>query len=71
METLDCKGMACPLPVVNAKKALASMGQGQLEVMVDNKTAMHNLENLGNSLKVATQCVERRVRRHVHQGGTR
>ena len=23
MEKLDCKGQACPLPVVNAKKALA------------------------------------------------
>ena len=25
MEKLDCKGQACPLPVVNAKKALAGM----------------------------------------------
>ena len=47
MEKLDCKGQACPLPVVNAKKALAGMGEGALEVVVDNKTAMHNLENLG------------------------
>ena len=46
MEKLDCKGQACPLPVVNAKKALAGMGEGVLEVVVDNKTAMHNLEKL-------------------------
>lgn len=58
MEKLDCKGMACPLPVVNAKKALAGMGEGQLEVTVDNKTAMHNLENLGKSLKVETAFAE-------------
>ena len=50
MEKLDCKGMACPLPVVNAKKALAAMGAGQLEVAVDNKTAVQNLQNLGKSL---------------------
>ncbi len=59
MEKLDCKGMACPLPVVNAKKALSAMGAGELEVVVDNKTAMHNLENLGKSLKLATASEER------------
>ncbi len=59
MEKLDCKGMACPLPVVNAKKALAAMGEGQLEVAVDNKTAVQNLQNLGKSLKVETEAVER------------
>ena len=47
------------MPVVRAKKALAEMGEGQLEVLVDNKTAMHNLENLGKSLKIATQSEER------------
>ncbi len=59
MEKLDCKGMACPLPVVNAKKALAEMEDGQLEVAVDNKTAVQNLQNLGKSLKVETEFVER------------
>lgn len=59
METIDAKGQACPMPVVRAKKALAEMGEGQLEVLVDNKTAMHNLENLGKSLKLATQSEER------------
>ncbi len=59
MEKLDCKGMACPLPVVNAKKALAEMSEGQLEVAVDNKTAVQNLQNLGKSLKVETEAIER------------
>ena len=58
MEKLDCKGMACPLPVVNAKKALAAMGAGQLEVAVDNKTAVQNLQNLGKSLKIEAEAVE-------------
>lgn len=59
METIDAKGQACPMPVVRAKKALSEMGNGMLEVLVDNKTAMHNLENLGKSLKIATQSEER------------
>lgn len=52
MEQIDARGQACPLPVVRAKKALAAMGQGALEVLVDNKTAMHNLEALARTLKV-------------------
>lgn len=59
METIDAKGQACPIPVVRAKKALAEMGEGTLEVLVDNKTAVSNLENLGKSLKIATASEER------------
>ena len=41
---IDCKGMACPLPVVNAKKASEEMGPGdQLTVLVDNEIAVQNL----------------------------
>lgn len=54
MEQVDARGQACPLPVVRTKKALAAMGAGQLEVLVDNETAVHNLEALGRALKVTT-----------------
>ena len=54
MEKLDARGEACPIPVVRAKKALAEMAAGELEVLADNETAMHNLENLGKSLKLST-----------------
>ena len=41
---LDCKGMACPLPVVNAKKASEQLRAGDvLVVMVDNEIAVQNL----------------------------
>ena len=41
---LDCKGMACPLPVVNAKKAAEAMNPGDvLTVLVDNEIAVQNL----------------------------
>lgn len=52
MEQIDARGQACPLPVVRAKKALAAMGEGVLEVLVDNETAVHNLEALAKALKV-------------------
>lgn len=44
---LDCKGMACPLPVVTAKKAMEEFTEeGIVEVTVDNDTAVQNLLKL-------------------------
>ena len=41
---IDCKGMACPLPVVNAKKAAEELNSGDvLTVLVDNEIAVQNL----------------------------
>lgn len=59
MEQVDARGQACPIPVVRAKKALSAMAPGKLEVLVDNETAVHNLEALGASLKCATESEER------------
>ena len=45
---LDCMGMACPLPVINAKKAIEAFTEdGTLSVKVDNETAVQNLTRLG------------------------
>ena len=45
---LDCMGMACPLPVVNAKKAIEAFTEdGTLVIKVDNETAVQNLTRLG------------------------
>ncbi len=41
---IDCRGMACPLPVVNAKKAADELAAGDvLTVLVDNEIAVQNL----------------------------
>ena len=41
---IDCRGMACPLPVVNAKKASEELSAGDvLTVLVDNEIAVQNL----------------------------
>lgn len=49
---LDCRGMACPQPVVETKKKLTDMTEGLLEVSVDNETAKNNLMKLASSLGV-------------------
>ena len=45
---IDCMGMACPLPVINAKKAMEAFTEdGTLYVAVDNEIAVQNLTRLG------------------------
>ena len=41
---IDCRGLACPLPVINAKKAAEELGAGDvLTILVDNEIAVQNL----------------------------
>lgn len=42
--TIDARGLNCPLPVVNAKKAAQEMQGGVLTVLVDNEIAVQNLQ---------------------------
>lgn len=41
--TIECQGLACPQPVIKTKKALDSITQGTVEVLVDNETARENV----------------------------
>lgn len=46
---IDCRGMACPLPVVNAKKSAEELHTGDiLTVMVDNESAVQNLQRFAS-----------------------
>jgi selenium metabolism protein YedF len=46
MKTLDMRGQPCPIPVVNAKKALAEQNAAGVKVVVDNIVAVQNLEKM-------------------------
>lgn len=46
---IDAMGEACPMPVVKAKKAFDEGATG-VEISVDNKIAVENLEKLANTL---------------------
>lgn len=51
---LDARGMACPLPVVNAKKAAESLHPGDtLIVRVDNEIAAQNLQRFAQHMGFA------------------
>lgn len=51
---VDARGMACPLPVVNAKKAAESLNPGDtLIVRVDNEIAVQNLQRFAQRMGFA------------------
>lgn len=56
IKLLDCRGLACPAPVINTKKALEEGGLKPLLVIVDNDTARENVSrfagNAGHSVEV-------------------
>lgn len=50
MITVNAMGDICPIPVVKTKKALGELGgAGQIEVLVDNETAMRNVMKMAKS----------------------
>lgn len=49
MKIIDCKGLACPKPVILTKKELEAMAEGELEVIVDNTAAKENVSRFAKS----------------------
>lgn len=62
---LDCRGLACPQPVIRAKELLDSMEQGSVEVLVDNEAAQSNLERFGKSQGCAVEIRAAGDTRHI------
>ena len=48
MKTIDCRGLACPQPVINTKKAL-DMGAKTLEIITDNVVSRENVLKFARS----------------------
>ena len=58
---IDCRAMACPLPVVNAKKAAEQLHSGDvLTVLVDNEIAVQNLRRFAEH-KGFGVCAEKKA----------
>jgi len=49
MKEIDCRGMACPQPVVTAKKALEDTEGKEFILIVDNLAARDNVERFAKS----------------------
>jgi selenium metabolism protein YedF len=49
MPVIDCRGLACPEPVVNTKKAMDQIKEEELIVIVDNASSCNNVERFVRS----------------------
>lgn len=54
--TVDARGLACPIPVIRAKKALESIPGGRVIVLVDEPVAVENVTRLAGSMHCSHQC---------------
>jgi selenium metabolism protein YedF len=56
-ETLDCRGLACPQPVINTKNALEG-GAASILVIVDNQAACTNVRRFAESQGARVEVAE-------------
>jgi selenium metabolism protein YedF len=59
MLEIDCRGKACPEPVILTKDALAHLKEGELTILVDNPSSSENVERFAQSHGCSVK-VERR-----------
>jgi selenium metabolism protein YedF len=48
-QKIDCRGLACPQPVLETKKALEAPGAGEILVVVDNPSSKENVMRFAES----------------------
>jgi selenium metabolism protein YedF len=59
MSIIDCRGLACPQPVMTTKKALDQLKEGQLVVLVDNTVSCNNVERFAQSQGCSVEVEQR------------
>lgn len=47
--TVDARGLSCPQPVVETKKAISAKAGGKIEILVDTVTSRENVSRLGRN----------------------
>jgi tRNA 2-thiouridine synthesizing protein A len=58
MSVIDCRGLACPQPVVTTKHALDRIQEGELIVIVDNTISCNNVERFAQSRGCSVEIQE-------------
>jgi len=66
MSVVDCRGLACPQPVVTTKKALDQIEEGNLIVIVNNAVSSNNVERFVLSQGCSVEVEEKGGEFHLH-----
>ncbi len=74
MAVLDCRGLACPQPVVSTKQALDQMKDEKLIVIVDNAFSCNNVQRFVQNQGCSAEIEDRGHDFYIHiqkaNGGT-
>ncbi len=67
---IDCRGKACPQPVIMTKEALECLKEGTLTVIVDDPSSCENIERFVRSqgCSVRTERMGKEFQLHVEKG---
>ena len=71
MSVIDCRGLACPQPVVTTKQALDQLEEGEMIVIVDNASSCNNVERFVRSQGCSAEIKEEGKDFYVHVRKTR
>ena len=58
MFEVDCRGLSCPEPVINTKRALKSNPNGVV-VLVDNRVPLENVTRVAHAMGYNATSVEK------------
>lgn len=65
-KVIDCRGMACPHPVVETKKALDASPDKAITTIVDNETARENVSRLAKTAGYQVEVEEKEGFIYLH-----
>lgn len=57
---IDCRGLGCPRPVINTKKAMDAIDAGTVTVIVDSITSMENVKRFVKKEGYQTETEEKK-----------
>lgn len=57
-QLIDCRGLNCPMPVINTKKYFDTIELGVAEVIVDNEIAKNNIVKFANTNALEVSFIE-------------
>ena len=58
MNVIDCKGLACPMPVIKTKKYFDLEDAKEALVIVDNEVAKDNVLRLAKGINLNSSFIE-------------
>lgn len=66
MSVIDCRGLACPQPVVATKEELDRLKEGEMIVIVDNASSCNNVERFAQSQGCSAEIKEEGQDFYIH-----